>query len=352
MMTETTENERSAEALKDSEEKLRAVIYGSPIPQFMIDQNHRVIHWNHALEAISGIKAETVIGTDQHWMAFYKDPRPCMADLMVDGESDLVPVWYAGKYRKSELIPDAYEATDFFPTLGNDGKWLSFTVAAIRDSEGNVIGAVETLQDITQQKRAEEALLKSKEELEERVKERTSKLLDAYEKMESDLEERVRMENLLRKSEVKFRTVANYPYDWEYWIAPDGSFKYISPSCERITGYAPDEFIDNPGLLSAITHPEDKLNVGSLLDMPDSRGPFSVDFRIITKNGDVRWIAHVCQPVFGDDGQLLGRRSSNREITERKLQEEALIRLSTAVEQAGEGILITDTQGIIQYANP
>jgi len=86
--------------------------------------------------------------------------------------------------------------------------------------------------------------------------------------------------------------------------------------------------------------------------MTDSRGPFSVDFRIITKNGDVRWIAHVCQPIFGDDGQFLGRRGSNRDITERKLQEEALIRLSTAVEQAGEGILITDTQGIIQYANP
>ena len=316
MMTETTENERSAEALKDSEEKLRAVIYGSPIPQFVIDLNHRVVYWNPALEAISGIPSDQVIGTKEHWKAFYKDPRPTMADLLVDGESGLVPDWYAGKYRKSELIPDAYEATDFFPTLGNNGKWLSFTVAAIKDSEGNVIGAMETLQDITGQKRAEEALLKSKEELEERVAERTSKLLDAYEQLEGDLEGRVRMENALRKSEVKFRTVANYTYDWEYWVAPDGNFKYISPSCERITGYAPDEFIDNPGLLSAITHPEDKLNVGSFLDMPDSRGPFSVDFRIITKDGDIRWIAHVCQPILGDDGQFLGRRSSNRDITE------------------------------------
>ncbi|MGO8878305.1 MAG: PAS domain S-box protein, partial [Desulfomonilaceae bacterium] len=119
-----SERKRVLESLRDSEEQLRAVIYGSPIPQFMINQDHRVTHWNHALEAISGIMADQVIGTAQHWKAFYDEPRPTMADLLIDEESYLVPDWYAGKYRKSKFIADAYEATDFFPTLGNDGKWL------------------------------------------------------------------------------------------------------------------------------------------------------------------------------------------------------------------------------------
>ena len=323
-IADITERRLAEEALKQSEKQLRAVIYGSPIPQFMIDRDHRVVYWNHALESISGVPSDKVIGTREHWKAFYIKPRPTMADLLVDGESDLVPDWYVGKYRKSKLIADAYEATDFFPTLGNDGKWLSFTVAAIRNLEGNVIGAVETLEDITEQKRAEEELFKSKEELEARVAERTAELLEAYEELESELEERCRVEDALRQSEVKFRTVAEHTYDWEYWIAPDGGFKYVSPSCERITGYSSDEFVNNPTLLSEIIHPQDKSNTCDPLDMTDSRGLVSVDFRIITRNGDIRWIAHVCQPIFDDEGRLLGRRASNRDITKRRLAEEEL----------------------------
>ena len=116
----------------------------------------------------------------------------------------------------------------------------------------------------------------------------------------------------MRQSEVKFRTVAEHTYDWEYWIAPDGGFKYVSPSCERITGYSSDEFVNNPTLLSEIIHPQDKSNTCDPLDMTDSRGLVSVDFRIITRNGDIRWIAHVCQPIFDDEGRLLGRRASNQ----------------------------------------
>jgi len=73
----------------------------------------------------------------------------------------LVPRWYSGKYIKSPLIEDAYEATDFFPAIGEDGKWLRFTAAAIRDSKGMIVAAIETLEDITERKIAEEALKKS-----------------------------------------------------------------------------------------------------------------------------------------------------------------------------------------------
>lgn len=84
-----------------------------------------------------------------------------MADLLVDRSADKVPRWYSGKYRKSDLIEEAYEATDFFPDLGKSGRWLRFTAAVIRDSRGELVGAVETLEDITEQKLAENALKKS-----------------------------------------------------------------------------------------------------------------------------------------------------------------------------------------------
>jgi len=118
---------------------VKGILTGSPIPQFVIDKDHRVISWNTALEKYSGIKAEDVIGTDGQWRAFYKTKRPCMADLLVDGAINEIPEWYNGNYSRSELVEGAYAATGLFPELGEGGKWLYFTAAVIRDEEGAIM---------------------------------------------------------------------------------------------------------------------------------------------------------------------------------------------------------------------
>jgi signal transduction histidine kinase len=148
--------------LRESEQRLYSILQGSPIPTFVLGRDHRVIYWNGAFEAISKIKAADVIGTTNHWKAFYNTERPCMADLLVDESLETIPQWYYGTCVKSKLIDEAYEGTDFFPALGDDGKWLRFTAAVIRNSSGNLIGAVETLEDVTEQKRSEEELVKIK----------------------------------------------------------------------------------------------------------------------------------------------------------------------------------------------
>jgi len=152
----------SAWKRKENEQRLYSIIQGSAIPTFVIRKNHKIIYWNHALEILSGIKADEVLGTNQHWRAFYRIERPCMADLIVDDTLETVPNWYSGKFRKSKLLEKAYEATDFFPELSNGGRWLRFTAAAIKDSRGNLFGAIETLEDVTDQKIAEEELFKIK----------------------------------------------------------------------------------------------------------------------------------------------------------------------------------------------
>jgi PAS domain S-box-containing protein len=162
---QSAERRETEEALRESEVRLNAVIRGSPIPQFVIDRDHKVIQWNEALEVYSGISAKEVLGTNQQWRAFYPSERPCMADLLVEGQIEKISRWYAGKYTKSPLIEDAYEATDFFPHMGPSGTWLRFTAAPIRDEKGEIIGAVETLDDITQRKTAEESLARKAEEL-------------------------------------------------------------------------------------------------------------------------------------------------------------------------------------------
>jgi len=141
--------ERKEAENREREIQINEVIQGSPVPQFMLDTNHKIIFWNRALEEHTGIKAEEVIGTDQHWRAFYETQRPCLADLLLDGMIDDLPTWYSGKYNKSRLVKGAYEATDFFPRMGKEGTWLYFTAAIIRDAKGSVLGVLETLEDIT-----------------------------------------------------------------------------------------------------------------------------------------------------------------------------------------------------------
>lgn len=152
----------SAWQRKEVEQRLYGIIHGSPIPTFVIKKDHKVIYWNDALEKLSGIKSSDIMGTDQHWRAFYNARRPCMADLIVDEIIESVPNWYSGKYNKSSLLEKTYVATDFFPDLGEKGRWLRFTASAIKDSLGNLYGAIETLEDITEQKIAEEELMRIK----------------------------------------------------------------------------------------------------------------------------------------------------------------------------------------------
>jgi PAS domain S-box-containing protein len=142
---------------KEAEEKLVKIVDGSSIPTFVINNEHKITHWNTAVESLTGLKREGVVGTDRQWIPFYAEKRPVMADLIVDEapESEFKDK-YGDKYKKSSLIEGAYEALDFFPTMGEEGKWLLFTAAPLRDPEGAVIGAIETFQDITGRKEAEE----------------------------------------------------------------------------------------------------------------------------------------------------------------------------------------------------
>lgn len=145
-------------------ETLARIIDGSSIPAFVINNRHLIIHWNTAVEALTGIKREEVICTDRQWQPFYNEKRPVMADLIVNGASpDEIGSYYGKKCRQSSLIENAYEAEDFFPFLHSNrpkcGRWLHFTASPIKNHDGMLIGAIETLEDVTERKTAEENLL-------------------------------------------------------------------------------------------------------------------------------------------------------------------------------------------------
>ena len=142
------------------EQKLISIIHSSPIPTFVISKDHKVMYWNRALQALSGIRPREIVGTNRHWRIFYKAERPCLADLILDKKVEQIADFYSGHWAKSNLLEEAYQVTEFFPELGDKGKWFRITSAAIRDPHGNIFGAMETLEDITEQKIAEEELLR------------------------------------------------------------------------------------------------------------------------------------------------------------------------------------------------
>jgi len=156
----------SLERLEIGEKGFSQIVQGTPIAAFVIDGNHRIINCNSAYEKLTGIPAEKVIGTDDQWRTFYHSKRPTLADLIVDHASEAeIARYYSGKSRKSSTTEGAYEVEKFFPALGDRGKWLYFTAAPLRDSHGKIKGAIETLQDITPQKRAVENLVESERRL-------------------------------------------------------------------------------------------------------------------------------------------------------------------------------------------
>ena len=141
------------------EQKLISIIHGSPIPTFVLSKDHKIIYWNRALQALSNIKPSEILGTNQQWRAFYATQRSCLADLILDERTDQIAEFYTGKWSKSTLLEDAYEVTQFFPDMGEKGTWFRITAAGLRDTSGNLFGAMETLEDITEQKVVQDELL-------------------------------------------------------------------------------------------------------------------------------------------------------------------------------------------------
>jgi PAS domain S-box-containing protein len=171
---------------------------------------------------------------------------------------------------------------------------------------------------LTERIRAEEEVNRYRDHLEDLVKERT---------------------DALRESEEKFKTVADWTYDWEYWIGPQGEMIYVSPAVKRITGHAVEEFFYDPKILDRIVLPEDlsTLEEHSRKESASTGNEIlQVEFRIQPREGPQRWIHHICRPVFAQDGHFIGRRASNRDITERKLAEAALTEAMTLANTANQ----------------
>lgn len=136
-----------------------------------------------------------------------------------------------------------------------------------------------------------------------------------------DISRRIGAEKALRESEQRYRMVADYTYDWELWISPDGTVQYTSPSCERISGYPPEDFLRNPALLDSLVLEDDRQAWRTYLHEGMLEASHPLDFRLIKRGGEIRWVCLSSRRAHDDSGRFLGTRSSLRDITDRKNME-------------------------------
>jgi len=138
---------------------IEGIIEGSPIPSFVINNEHKVILWNRACTELTGYSADDMLGTSNHYQAFYSIKRPLIADLIIDNEiEDLSKYYGTQKVKKAEKVLGAYEATDYFENIGGRGRILYFLAAPIHDEKGEIIAAIETLQDISREREMTKSL--------------------------------------------------------------------------------------------------------------------------------------------------------------------------------------------------
>jgi len=148
---------------------VQSLIRSLPVPAFFIGSNHKLLYWNKSLENLFGINEKEIISTKQHWKIFYKNERPCLADLLLDGNIGDIKEWFKGN--NTVIIPtdETCETTEHFPFLDDSGKWLHVTASIVRDSIGDIAGVIQCFEDVTKQKSLEESKKEIKRKL---VKER------------------------------------------------------------------------------------------------------------------------------------------------------------------------------------
>jgi PAS domain S-box-containing protein len=167
-----------------------------------------------------------------------------------------------------------------------------------------------------------------------------------------DITDRKQDEARMQESEQRYRIVADNTYNWEFWLDPGNRYVYISPSCQRITGYTAEEFKIDPDLFKAIVHPDDRRSYQiHSMDVSTRKSAGNIQFRIIHKDGQIRWIEQVCQSLFDKDGKWLGIRGSSRDITQRKQAQEQLSYIKAAVDATCDAIGMMTVDGHHFYQN-
>jgi two-component system, NtrC family, sensor kinase len=159
-----TERKRIEQEILQGKKTTEGILEGLPVPAFVIDRQHRITYWNKACEELTGIGRDQMIGSKRQWLPFYAQERPTLADLVVDQNIKALEQYYQEqKLRQSSHFPGAFEATVHFPQLEGVESHLFLVASPIFSDQGQIIGAVQAMLDITERERLAQNLKESEE---------------------------------------------------------------------------------------------------------------------------------------------------------------------------------------------
>jgi PAS domain S-box-containing protein len=315
-----TESRRHVKELEEKEQALSQIIQGSTTPTFVINRNHMVTHWNRALEKLTGFAASEIVGTHHHWKPFRKKARPIMADVILDQlETGEISQYYGAKWRSSALVEGAYEAEEFFEHLGANGRWLIFTAAPIKASDGTLMGAIETLWDTTDRKRVEAEHRRDIIRIEE-------------------------SENRLTQI-IQGSTIPTFVLNREHIIT------HWNRALERLSGYSFSKMVGTRHQWAPFWHQERPTMADVILDQPGEReiwelyggkwkkselieGAYEAEvfFPKLGKGG--KWLYFTAAPIKAADGSVIGAIETLWDTTEKKESETQRTRYTREVEES------------------
>ncbi len=311
-----TERKRTEAALAEQKELSENLIQNSAVPAFVLDKEHRVLIWNRACEELTGMRAADVVGTDEPWKAFFDHKRPLLADFVIDGNPGEALSYY-GNLAESDLLPEGLQAEGWYAGLNGRDRYIFFNAAPIRNSQGELIAVIETLQDLTGRKRSEEQL---------------------------------------RESESRMRAILDTTVDGIVIINDHGVIESANASCERIFGHEAGSLT---GLNISVLMPSpfreehdgyiDRYLRTNEKKIIDSRS----ELVALRKDGTIFPVELAVSEVrLGEKRLFTGIIT---DITERKEREKNLQRtlslLNATLESTADGILVVDRGGKIVSFN-
>jgi diguanylate cyclase (GGDEF)-like protein/PAS domain S-box-containing protein len=274
---------------------------------FVRDMSKRVVFWNRGAEELYGWTKEQALG----------QVTPELLRTEFSGAIEEIEEKIAREGRwEGELVHTRRDGR----RIAVASRW-----SLQRDSAGHPVAILETNNDITERKTAEDMLRRVNAELEQRVEERTAKLNEANAALLNEIAEHAHAEDALRASELRFRLLAENARDliYRYRLGPEPRFEYVSPSATAITGYTPEEHYADPELGLKLVHPEDRTLFQNTL-----RGEINPDAPLVLrwtrKDGSIIWTEQVNTPIHDASGNLVAIEGIARDITERRRAEEEL----------------------------
>lgn len=151
------ERKRLEIVMAEQMEFAESLVQNSAVPSFVLSPTHQVLIWNRACEELTGIRAEAMLGKNEPWKAFYDHEHPVLADIIVDGDMAQAPHFFS-TFEKSSFIPEGVLAEGWYQNINGKERYILFSAAPIRNGKGELLAAIETLEDITERKRYEEQL--------------------------------------------------------------------------------------------------------------------------------------------------------------------------------------------------